>query len=252
MICIIGGTGVYEIADKADSKREEVIKTVYGDVEVSFLTIEGNEVAFISRHATGHSIPPHMINFKANIQALKDIGVTQIIATNSVGSLNLDLGPGDLVLADDFLDFTIKRDKTFYDDKVVHVDVTTPYCPRLRDELMKCGSLKNGATLACTEGPRFETPAEIKMFSVLGADLVGMTSLPEVVLAREKEMCYASICIVSNYAAGISETKLTMEEVLEIVEAKKKDLVDIIYTAVKTLDDDFDCDCLHAIEEFKD
>ena len=218
MIGVIGGSGVYEIAEIADSKEEKLVKTDYGEVLVSVLDIKGKKVFFIPRHAAGHSIPPHKINFKANIQALKECGVNQIIATNAVGSLNLDYGPGSFVLADDFLDFTVKRDRTFYDDTVVHVDVSDPFCSRLREVIASCGDVKNsGATLVCTEGPRFETRAEIKMFTKLDCDLVGMTSLPEVVLAKEKEMCYASICVVSNYAAGISPDKLTLDEVSIII-----------------------------------
>ena len=114
------------------------------------------------------------------------MGVTQIIATNSVGSMNTDMGPGTFVIPDDFLDFSQNRAKTFYEDKVVHIDVTEPYCPTLRDILAKSGDVILGGTYVCTEGPRFETPAEIKMFKMLGGDLVGMTGVPEVSLARER------------------------------------------------------------------
>ena len=137
MIGIIGGTGVYDIANKADNEEKKIVKTEYGaNPEVSILEIEGKKVAFLPRHSAGHSHPPHMINFKANISALKKLGVNQIIATNSVGSLNLDIGPGSIVAVDDFLDFTVLRDKTFYDNKVVHVDVTEPYCNRLREKII--------------------------------------------------------------------------------------------------------------------
>lgn len=249
MIGIIGGSGVYELTEIADSKEEKLVKTEYGEVLVTILDIKDKKVLFIPRHASGHSIPPHKINFKANIQALKDCGVNQIIATNAVGSLNLDLAPGDFVLADDFLDFTVKRDRTFYDDVVIHVDVSDPFCSRLREVIASCGNVKNsGATLVCTEGPRFETRAEIRMFTKLDCDLVGMTSLPEVVLAKEKEMCYASICVVSNYAAGISPDKLTLDEVSEIMAVKKKELINVILQAIEKLDEDFDCPCLHALE----
>ena len=122
MIGIIGGTGVYDIANKADNEEKKIVKTEYGaNPEVSILEIEGKKVAFLPRHSAGHSHPPHMINFKANISALKKLGVNQIIATNSVGSLNLDIGPGSIVAVDDFLDFTVLRDKTFYDNKVVAI-----------------------------------------------------------------------------------------------------------------------------------
>lgn len=248
MIGIIGGSGVYEITQKADSCDKKLIETEYGDVEVSLLKILGKDVAFIARHAQGHSIPPHKINFRANIDALKKCGVTQIIATNSVGSMNLEMPPGSFVIPDDFLDFSLNRIKTFYEDKVVHIDVTEPYCPTLRDFLKKSGEVILGGTYVCTEGPRFETPAEIKMFKMLGGDLVGMTGLPEVTLAREREICYNSICIVSNYASGISENTLTIDEVFEMVAEKEKELLELIYNFIKNADDVPDCACRHALD----
>lgn len=247
MIGIIGGSGVYEITQKADNIDEKLVKTDYGEVNVSILDIFNKKVAFIPRHASGHSIPPHKINFRANIDALKNVGVNQIIATNSVGSMNLDMAPGSFVIPDDFLDFTENRDKTYYENQVVHVDVTEPYCNRLRDVIASCGDVITGGTYICTQGPRFETPAEIKMFNMLGGDLVGMTGVPEVSLARERAICYNSICIVSNYASGISKDNLTIDEVFEMVKAKEEELLDLIYEIIKKLDDDFDCPCQHAL-----
>ena len=251
MIGIIGGTGVYEIAQNADSCTEKLVKTDYGDVEVSILEIFSKKVAFIPRHAKSHSIPPHKVNYRANIDALKKIGVTHIIATNSVGSMNENMPPGSFVIPNDFLDFSQNRAKTFFENEVFHVDVTEPYCPTIRDILDKSGDVILGGTYVCTEGPRFETPAEIKMFQMLGGDLVGMTGLPEVTLAREREMCYNSICIVSNFAAGISENELTIEEVLEIVAQMKGDLIELIYNFIKNVDDSKDCRCRHALGDSK-
>lgn len=248
MIGIIGGSGVYEITQKADSCTEMLVETDFGDVEVSLLEMFSKKVAFIPRHAQGHSIPPHKINFRANIDALKKVGVTQIIATNSVGSMNEEMPPGSFVIPDDFLDFSQNRAKTYFEDKVVHIDVTEPYCPTLRDALAESGDVILGATYVCTEGPRFETPAEIRMFRMLGGDLVGMTGLPEVTLAREREMCYNSICIVSNYASGISESELTIDEVFEMVAQKEGELLDLIYNFIKNADDEKDCACRHALD----
>ena len=248
LIGIIGGSGVYEITHKADSCTEKLIGTDYGDMEVSILEIFGKKVAFIPRHAAGHSIPPHKINFRANIDALKNVGVTKIIATNSVGSMNEDMPPGSFVIPDDFLDFSQDRVKTFYEDKVVHIDVTEAYCPSLRDVLAQSGDVILGGTYVCTEGPRFETPAEIKMFKMLGGDLVGMTGVPEVTLAREREICYNSICIVSNYASGISPDELTIDEVFEMVAKKEHELLELIYNFIKNVDDDTDCMCNHALD----
>jgi 5'-methylthioadenosine phosphorylase len=248
MIGIIGGSGVYEITQKADSSTSKIIKTDYGEVEVSILDICGKEVAFIPRHASGHSIPPHKINYRANIDALKNVGVTKIIATNSVGSMNTDLPPGSFVIPDDFLDFSQDRVKTFYEDKVVHVDVSEAYCPSLRDVLDKSGDVILGGTYVWTEGSRFETPAEIKMLKMLGGDLVGMTGDPEFTLAREREICYNSICIVSNYASGISDGELTIEEVFEMVSEREADLLELIYNFIKNVDDGADCACNHALD----
>ena len=248
MIGIIGGSGVYEIANKADSVEEKLVETDYGEVKVSVLDIFSKKVAFIPRHASGHSIPPHKINFRANIDALKNVGVKKIIATNSVGSMNLEMPPGSFVIPDDFLDFSQNRAKTFYEDKVVHIDVTAPYCESLRDVLKESGDVILGGTYVCTEGPRFETPAEIKMFKMLGGDLVGMTGLPEVTLAREREMCYNSICIVSNYASGISEDNLTIDEVFEMVGQKEVELLELIYNFIKNVDESCDCECHHALD----
>ena len=248
MIGIIGGSGVYELTQKADSFTEKIVKTDYGEVKVSILDICSKKVAFLPRHASGHSIPPHKINFRANIDALKNIGVTKIVATNSVGSMNEEMPPGSFVIHDDFLDFSQDRAKTFYEDKVVHIDVTEPYCPNLRDVLAKSGNVILGGTYVCTEGPRFETPAEIKMFKMLGGDLVGMTGVPEVTLAREREICYNSICIVSNFASGISEEELTIDEVFEMMAEKKDELLELIYNFIQNVDDGSDCMCNHALD----
>jgi 5'-methylthioadenosine phosphorylase len=253
MIGIIGGSGVEEISELADATETKVVETEYGSVEVSLLSIGDKTVAFIPRHSKGHTCPPHKINFKANIMALKEIGVNQIMATNAVGSLDIDIGPGSIVLPDDFLDFTVNRDRTFYDNEVIHIDMTEPFCNRLRGAILAnsdCvnGPVVDGGTIVCTEGPRFETPAEIRMFKMLGGDLVGMTGLPEVTLAREREMCYNSICIVSNYASGISENNLTIDEVFEMVAQKELDLLELIYNFIKNVDDSLDCSCNHALD----
>ena len=131
---------------------------------------------------------------------------------------------------------------------MVHIDVTEPYCPQLRDVLAESGDVILGGTYVCTEGPRFETPAEIKMFKMLGGDIVGMTGVPEVTLAREREICYNSICIVSNFASGISEDELTIDEVFEMVEKKEADLLELIYNFIKNVDEGADCMCNHALD----
>ena len=205
------------------------------------------------RHAEDHNYPPHKINYRANIYALKKIGVKQIIAVNTVGSMQENVKPGELLIPNDFIDFTKNRPTTFYDDKTVHIDMTDPYCPNIREVLINNGEVDviDKGIYVCTEGPRFETPAEIRMFKKLGGTVVGMTGVPEVILARELEMCYASICVVSNYAASISKKKLTIDEVFEVLENKKQKLIKIIKKTIKKLKYDPNCKCQKALEGAK-
>lgn len=246
-IAIIGGTGVYD-PKILSSVREEKIDTPYGSVKVMIGNYQGKNIAFLARHGIDHSVPPHMVNYRGNIAGLKKLGVKNIFATAAVGSLNMDMEPGQFVFVDQFLDFTKGRPSTFVEEGVVHMDMTQPYCPELRsllsDTAKKLG-LKyiNGGTYVCTEGPRFETSAEIRMFRHLGGDLVGMTSVPEVVLAREAGICYASIAIVTNYAAGISPKKLSHQEVLDMMEDSAENVKSLIMHSVLGLKQDKECVC---------
>ena len=256
-IAIIGGTGVYDPNILNNVCGGQVV-TPYGTVQYMTGEYEGRLVAFIPRHGRGHSIPPHLINYRANMWAMKKIGVENIIATTAVGSLNLAMKPGDFVIIDQFLDFTKSRVSTFYEGGergVVHVDVTRPYCPAVSRALQNAAnangiSLHTSGNYVCTEGPRFETPAEIAMFSKLGGDLVGMTNVPEVVLAREAEMCYATVSMVTNYAAGISPQPLTHSEVLETMAANADNIKKLIMAAIVNLEPDADCACKHALQEY--
>lgn len=248
MIGIIGGTGIYEIVEMGEEIETKVIETPYGkSPEISVFKLHDKDVVFMPRHAKGHEYPPHMINYRANIHAMKQMGVERIIATNAVGSLEVSLKPGDFLVPHDFLDFTKVREFTFYDTKTVHIDITEPYCHDLRNNLISSGEVVENGVYVCTEGPRFETAAEIAMFKQLGGSVVGMTGIPEVILARELEICYASICMVSNYAASISDTKLTIEEVFEVVEQKKDDLVKIISGAIAKTPVERKCPCSYAL-----
>lgn len=248
MIGIIGGTGIYEIVEMGEEIETKVIETPYGkSPEINIFKLHDMDVVFMPRHAKGHVNPPHMINYRANIYAMKEMGVERIIATNAVGSLELSIKPGDFVIPHDFIDFTKLRQSTFYDTKTVHIDITKPYCDNLRDILISSGeSVKNGVYI-CTEGPRFETAAEIAMFKQLGGSIVGMTGIPEVILARELEMCYASVCMVSNYGASISPTKLTIEEVFDVVNEQKDNLIKLIYESISKLQEERECSCKHAL-----
>jgi len=247
LIGIIGGTGIYKTPKNVEVEKK-IIKTPYGDSPtISIFKLHDKKIAFIPRHAEDHDYPPHKINYRANIWALKRLGVTRIIATNTAGSLHKSIKPGTIVTPENFLDFTKTRIGTFYDDRTVHVDVTKPYCPKLRDILLSTGEVEDGGVYVCTEGPRFETAAEIRMFKILGGTIVGMTGLPEAVLARELEMCYASLCLVSNYAASISEDKLTIEEVFKVLEDKRPVIVEIISRSVEMIDES-PCECHEALK----
>ncbi|MEE8402824.1 MAG: S-methyl-5'-thioadenosine phosphorylase [Candidatus Hydrothermarchaeaceae archaeon] len=252
MLGIIGGTGIYDPKSVKEIAVKEV-ETPYGDApKVKIVEFDGKRIAFLPRHGKSHAIPPHMVNYRANIYALKQVGVDGIISTNSVGCINESLSPGDVVIPHDFLDFTKDRQSTFYDDMVVHIDMSNPYCPEIRKALIEAaGAVSNVSSrgvYACTQGPRFETPSEIRMLKTLGGDVVGMTGVPEVVLSREKEICYGSVCIVVNPAAGISEEKLTSTELMEIVRANEAKLREIVTGAIASIPEQRKCDCGQTLE----
>lgn len=252
-IAIIGGTGVYD-PQILTGIREESIDTPYGPVRAVIGNYREREIAFMARHGSDHSVPPHLVNYRGNIAALKQLGIKSIFATAAVGSLNPDMKPGQFVFIDQFLDFTKGRHSTFVEEGVVHLDVTEPYCSRLRNLMINtAGELglefHSAGNYVCSEGPRFETAAEVRMFRQLGGDLVGMTSVPEAVLAREKEMCYATIAMVTNFAAGISPNKLTHQEVVDVMAQNAANLRNLIMQAVSKLDSDEACTCHSALEE---
>jgi len=208
---IITGTAIYKISSIKMS--ELMIKTPYGEALVFQGKGKDEDLFFLPRHGPQHTTPPHKVNYRANIKALQMLGVKKVLAAYAVGSINLNLPPLSLVAIDDFLDFTSGRDSTFFDggdSKVKHVEMSSPYCSTLREILLAFSS-KHGlqihpkGTYACTNGPRLETPAEIRMLSKLGADVVGMTGFPEVVLAKELDICFAAVAFSINWAAGIEK-----------------------------------------------
>ena len=249
-IAIIGGTGVYDPSILND-RKEVRQETPYGTITAVEGEYHGRTVLFMNRHGEGHSIPPHMINYRANIRGLKELGVDRVLATAAVGSLNQEMAPGNFVFPDQYLEFTKSRQCTFFDGGeygVVHTDMTEPYCPQIRTAYMKAAkeisrTAHNGGTYVCTEGPRFETPAEIKMYHRLGGDLVGMTAYPEVALARELGLCYGAVAMVTNYAAGISEHHLTHEEVLEMMDRMSADIKRFLLCAIDALPEERQCGC---------
>ena len=256
-IAIIGGTGVYN-PGMLDQISTLTVDTPFGVITCQTGSYAGKRVAFIPRHGSQHSIPPHLINYRANIWALKKLGVRQILATTAVGSLNPEMKPGDFVLPDQFIDFTKQRVSTFYEGGergVVHVDVTSPYCSKLRHKVAELAQKLNlpvvdGGCYVCTEGPRFETAAEIRSYKLLGGDVVGMTGVPEAVLAREAEMCYVTVSMVTNFAAGISSEPLTHHEVLDTMKHNSANIRSLLDQAIEAAETDEECSCQHALREF--
>jgi len=252
---IIGGSGVYCLP--LDHSRTVEVKTPYGRITVEEGFLAGRRVTFLARHGKRHEVPPHLVNYRGNIWALKERGTERIIAICACGSLTPKIKPGELVLFDQFLDFTKSRPSTFFEGGkmgVAHVDMTHPYCPELTTILFKAAKELNlpvhkGITYACTEGPRFETPAEIRMLRTLGADVVGMTGVPECVLARELGLCYAGLGVVTNLAAGLSGGKLTHREVLERVTGMGEELTKLLSLAIQKIPERRECQCGEALKD---
>ena len=250
---LIGGTGLESLLERAERVN---VGTPYGLPSALLLgEVDERGVAFIPRHGLHHTIPPHRINYRANIYALHRLGVRRVIATNAVGAINPNYRPGDLVVPHDFIDFTKLRRLTFYDGApVTHIDLSQPYCPEIRSLLIDAAKKQQAvrvwdrSVLVCTEGPRFETPAEIEMFRRLGCDIVGMTGVPEAVLARELEMCYATLCFVSNMAAGM-QRRLTAHEVVETAEKCMPVIRRILREVVTRLPQERRCPCARALRD---
>ncbi len=216
MLAIIGGSGLTKLAN-LDVTHREVMRTPYGDPSgaVTFGQLGGQPVAFLARHGYGHTIPPHEVNYRANLWALHKIGASGVVSVASVGSIRADLKPGDIVIPHQLIDYSWGRKSTYHEGcgvAVRHVDFTDPYDPALRQKLIEAAAragvaVSDAAVYAVTQGPRLETAAEIDRFERDGADLVGMTAMPEAVLARELGLPYAAINLVANYAAGRADSR---------------------------------------------
>jgi len=252
---IIGGTGVYDIGKGSRSTR---IETEYGSAEVDIVNIEGEDIIFLARHGKGHSTPPHRINFRANMAALKQLGVKYIYATAAVGSCNDNYGPGDIVVLKDFIDMTKIRPLTFYEGqegKVRHTDMSDPYCGNLRRRFMDASkelniNIKGGdAVYICTEGPRFETASEIKVYKMLGGDVVGMTNVPEVILAKELGMCYAAVGIITNWCTGMKCEGITLHDIQGSLADNREKLTRAFLRVFQGGLDQENCKCKEAIIE---
>ncbi|MBI5739470.1 MAG: S-methyl-5'-thioadenosine phosphorylase [Nitrospirae bacterium] len=254
---VIGGSGLYDIQGLVLISRKSV-PTPFGKPSGPYLIgkMGDAEIIFLPRHGKRHDIPPHMINYRANMWGFRKLGVDRVISINAAGGIKKGLRPGDIVITDQVLDMTRNRKSTFYDGKdgVVHIDFTEPYCPQLRRVLMEAGkrvgvSLKNGGTYVAVEGPRLETASEIRGFGILGGAVVGMTGMPEASLARELEICYAGVSVVANYAAGISRKKLTVSEVMNAMKSSTGKIKLLLKETFSVMPEKRECPCGEALKE---
>ena len=251
-MAIIGGSGLEGLL--RGSKIVQ-LETPYGAAPpISIGIVEKNEVAFLPRHGPKHDLPPHKVNYRANLHALKQLGAERVIATNAVGAINPDYNPGDLAIPEDILDMTKSRNGTYFDSSpVTHIDVSEPYCPEIRRILTECSKTsgletRTGSIMVTTEGPRYETPAEIRMYHKLGGDIVGMTGTPEAFLARELEMCYATLCFISNKAAGMQE-RLSAVEVMKVGQGVMPAMLTIIRRTIERIPAERNCSCPKATHQ---
>jgi len=229
MLGIIGGTGLTALDNLNISKRL-IVRTPYGEPSqpLVFGEINGKEVVFLARHGGGHTIPPHAVNYRANIWALHSVGVRNLLAVATVGGIARNLIPGDIVLPNQILDYTYGRSNTYHDGielPVRHIDFTLPYSQAMRERCLQAAadvgySVVDGGVYACVQGPRLETAAEINRYEHDGATVVGMTGMPEAVLARELGLAYAAICPVANFAAGRGDSaqSIQFEQVMPLLQ----------------------------------
>ncbi len=252
-IAVIGGTGVYD-PEIIEDAREVKVYTPFGAPSglITLGTYGGREIAFIPRHARGHQIPPHRINSRANVWALKELGVERIVASSAVGSLREDYGPGDFVITDQFIDRTKKRLDTFYEGgQLCHISSADPVCPQLHDFFVDHAQrlglrVHPTGTYVCVEGPRFSTRAESRLFRQWGADIIGMTIYPECVLAREAEICYVSVAMVTDYDVW-AEKPVSTQEIVETMTENSANFKRLIMEALPEIPEERDCDCGEAL-----
>ena len=254
-IAIIGGSGLYDPAIVEEAK-EVKIYTPYG-LPSDFITVgvvRGRRVAFLPRHGRRHQIPPHMINYRANLWALKELGVTRVISVSAVGSLREDYEPGDFVCTDQFIDMTKNRVYTFYDGPVVaHVSMADPFCPELRkvciEVARKLGiKMHEKGTYVCIEGPRFSTRAESRLWRSFKADIIGMTLVPEVNLARELRMCFLNIAMVTDYDVW-AERPVTAHEVARVMRENVEKVKKLLYELIPSIPKERGCNCHKYMDE---
>ncbi len=241
MLGIIGGSGLGEALGALGGGTEHRIDTPFGATSGLVVTAQvgGVEVALLARHGPGHLLNPTRVPYRANLFALKKLGVTQVIASGAVGSLREDLAPRSLVLPDQLIDKTTRRVGTFYEELAAHVELATPFCPALRGALLAAGPARDGATYVCMEGPQFSTRAESEANRAMGGDLIGMTAMPEAKLAREAELCYALVALITDYdcwrpaRAHVGKLAL-LEEIIANMRAATEAALALIRAALPT------------------
>lgn len=255
-LAVIGGSGLYALLDGA---TEHEVATPYGapsDV-ITIAEVGGRRVAFLPRHGRDHRYPPHLIPYRANLWALRSLGVRQVLAPCAVGGLRPELGPGTFVVPDQLVDRTSGRAQTYYDQGAVHVSFGDPYCPVGRRTLLGVAAghgvaAVDGGTVVVVEGPRFSTRAESRWFASIGGTVVNMTGHPEAVLARELALCYTSIALVTDLDAGVEAGgSVTQEEVFRVFAENTDRLRGVLLDAVAALPAERDCPCGHALDGIK-
>jgi 5'-methylthioadenosine phosphorylase len=252
-IGVFGGSGFYSLLENA---RETWIETPYGSPsdKVAVGVIAGKRVAFLPRHGKDHRFPPHEINYRANLWAMKELGVSRIIAPTACGSLKLSVKPGDMVVADQVVDRTTGRKDTFYDGPITtHVSFADPYCPQLRplaiDALKSIGvPTHDRGTIVVIQGPRFSTRAESKWFQDAGWDVINMTQYPEAYLARELEICYVNISLITDYDVGMEGIPpVSHEEVMKAFAASNDRVKQAIFKIIESTPEQRACQCARAL-----
>ena len=255
-IGVFGGSGFYSFLKGA---QKIAVKTPYGSpsAKVTLSEISGRKVAFIPRHGAHHEYPPHKVPYRANVMAVKQLGASRVIGPNAVGSLKAGIRPGDLVFCDQFVNFTSGREGTFYDGPMTtHVGMAHPYCPQMREVAIEAArklklSFHESGTMVVIQGPRFSTTAESRFFSRQGWEVIGMTQYPEVVLAREQELCYLNISLVTDYDVGLegdpSVKPVSNEAVIKVFNSKMEALKELIVEIVRALPERRECDCGSAL-----
>ncbi|MDT4291279.1 S-methyl-5'-thioinosine phosphorylase [Methylomonas sp. MO1] len=240
-LAIIGGTGLTQI-EELTITGEERLTTPFGEPSAPYLLgeLNGQKLVFLARHGNPHRIPPHKINYRANIWGLKQLGVSEIIGVAAVGGIGAKMAPAVIAIPDQLIDYSYGREHTFFADDlehVTHIDFTEPYTPSLRARIMQAAQQANisitpSGTYGCTQGPRLETVAEIKRMANDGCDLVGMTGMPETSLARELGLAYANISVVANWAAGVVEGEITMAEIEKNLEVGMANAIALLKATV--------------------